>query len=248
MAERDSNSWSVMIAGYAQNGGPHEALALFREMQISDVDIHGFTLASIVGVCGELGALDLGKWAHSYIDRKGVEIDVVLGNSLVDMYAKCGLLDEAHTSFQRMDEKDVFVWSTMIGGYAIHGYGEKALQVFADMISANVRPTCVTFTSMLYACSHSGLIDEGCRCFDSMRSEYGIEPQIEHYGCMIDLFCQAGCINEAHDFISSMSIEPNVVLWRTLLSACKASGHAKLGACISRKLLELNPKSGLELA
>ncbi|KAL5992201.1 hypothetical protein ACLOJK_013116 [Asimina triloba] len=243
MPERDSNSWSVMVAGYAQNGFPHEALALFREMQFSAVDIDGFTLASVVGVCGDLGALDLGRWAHSYMDRKGVEMDVVLGNALVDMYGKCGLLDEALRVFQGLDEKDVFLWSTMIGAYAIHGCGLKALQVFSDMIRAKVRPTCVTFTSVLSACGHSGLVDEGLRNFDRMQSEYGIEPQIEHYGCIVDLYCRAGHVREAHEFIRRMPIEPNAVLWRTLLSACKAHGHTKLGAQISKQLLELDPKS-----
>ncbi|XP_043719966.1 pentatricopeptide repeat-containing protein At5g66520-like [Telopea speciosissima] len=244
MSERDAGSWSVMVSGYAQHGRPREALAVFREMQFQNVDIDGFTLASIAGVCGDLGALDLGKWLHSYIDRKSMNIDVVLGTSLVDMYAKCGSLNDAMKVFRKMCERDVMAWSAMIGAYAVHGYGDKALNVFAEMKRAKVRPNCVTFTSVLCACSHSGLVEEGCRNFQSMWSDYGIKPQIEHYGCMVDLFCRAGLVSRAHEFIKNMPIEPNVVLWRTLLSACKAHGYAELAEQISRQILELEPQSG----
>nr|DAD21822.1 TPA_asm: hypothetical protein HUJ06_023285 [Nelumbo nucifera] len=244
MDDRDAGSWNVMISGYAQNGGPREALALFREMQLENVEIDGFTLASVVGACGHLGALDLGKWVHSYIDRKGVKVDVVLGTSLVDMYAKCGSLDDAHRVFQKMSERDVMAWSTMIGAFAIHGHGEKALEVFAGMKRARVIPNCVTFTSVLCACSHSGLVEEGFQNFNSMCSEYGIAPQIEHYGCMVDLFCRAGLISQAHALIKNMPIEPNVVLWRTLLGACKTHGYKELGEHISKEILRLEPHSG----
>eukprot|EP00268_Persea_americana_P067618 TRINITY_DN9322_c0_g6_i1.p1 TRINITY_DN9322_c0_g6~~TRINITY_DN9322_c0_g6_i1.p1 ORF type:complete len:505 (+),score=91.92 TRINITY_DN9322_c0_g6_i1:114-1628(+) len=244
MTERDGISWSVVVSGYAQNGCAREALDLFGEMRCAEIEVDGFTLATVVGVCGDLGALDLGKWVHSYIDRKGVEMDVVLGSSLVDMYAKCGSLDEALGVFELMEEKDVLAWSTMIAGYAIHGCGEKALKVFAQMKRANMRPNCVTFTSVLCACSHSGLVDVGRHHFNSMRSDYGIEPQIEHYGCMVDLFCRAGLINEAHEFIEGMPIEPNVVLWRTLLGACKLHGYKELGEEIGRKIIEIDPGGG----
>ncbi|KAJ4950106.1 hypothetical protein NE237_026938 [Protea cynaroides] len=244
MRERDAGSWSVIVSGYAQHGRPREALALFREMQLQNVAIDGFTLASIAGVCGDLGALDLGKWLHLYIDRKGVNIDVVLGTSLVDMYSKCGSLDDAMKVFQKMGERDVTAWSTMIGGYAVHGFGDKALAMFAEMKRAKVRPNCVTFTSVLCACSHSGLVEEGCKNFESMWSDYRIKPQIEHYGCMVDLFCRAGLVRRAHEFIKNMPMEPNVVLWRALLSACKTHDYAELGEQISRQILELEPQSG----
>ncbi|KAF8404507.1 hypothetical protein HHK36_009392 [Tetracentron sinense] len=244
MGDRDTVSWSVMVSGYAQNGHARAALALFREMQVQNVEIDGFTLASVIGVCGDLGALDLGKWVHSFIDRKGIKIDVVLGTSLVDMYAKCGSLVDALEVFQGMGNKDVMAWSTMIRGYAIHGYGEKALEVFAHMKRAHVRPNCVTFTSVLCACSHSGLVEEGCRIFNTMCLDYRIAPEIEHYGCMVDLFSRAGLVNRAHELIKKMPVEPNVVLWRTLLSACKAHGYTELGNHVSKEILELEPHSG----
>ena len=243
MSERDLVSWSTMVSGYVQNGCSNEALVLFKQMQAQNVKADEFTLASVVGACGDMGALDLGKWVHSYIDKEGIDIDIVLGTSLVDMYSKCGSLDNAIRVFEGMSKRDVMAWSTMIGGYAIHGFGEKALKVFHAMKSANVRPNSVTFTSVLCACSHSGLVKEGCQYFNSMSLEYGITPQIEHYGCMVDLFCRAGLVLRAHKFIQEMPIKPNAVLWRTLLGACKTHGYKELGESITREVLELEPHS-----
>ncbi|KAG9451202.1 hypothetical protein H6P81_011167 [Aristolochia fimbriata] len=243
MPQKDNISWSIIVTGYAQNGRDREALSVFREMQAANVEIDGFTLATVLGVCGNTGALALGKWVHSYIDRNLVKIDVALGTSLVDMYSKCGAVGDAHRVFETMVEKDVMAWSGMIGGFAIHGFGREALQVFAEMKKRKVRPTAVTFTSVLSACSHSGLVEEGRRNFNSMQSDYKIEPQIEHYGCMVDLYCRAGLVDQAHEFIIAMPIEPNSILWRTLLAACKLHGKTKLGESISRKVLALDPHS-----
>ena len=243
MSERDLVSWSTMVSGYVQNGCSNEALVLFKQMQAQNVKADEFTLASVVGACGDMGALDLGKWLHSYIGEEGIDIDIVLGTSLVDMYSKCGSLDNAIRVFEGMSKRDVMAWSTMIGGCAIHGFGEKALKMFHAMKSANVRPNSVTFTSVLCACSHSGLVKEGCQYFNSMSLEYGITPQIEHYGCMVDLFCRAGLVLRAHKFIQEMPIKPNAVLWRTLLGACKTHGYKELGESITREVLELEPHS-----
>ncbi|XP_075655039.1 pentatricopeptide repeat-containing protein At4g21065-like [Castanea sativa] len=243
MPERDLVSWSTMVSGYVQNGCSNEALVLFKQMQAQNVKADEFTLASVVGACGDMGALDLGKWVHSYIDKEGIDIDIVLGTSLVDMYSKCGSLDNAIRVFEGMSKRDVMAWSTMIGGCAIHGFGEKALKVFHAMKSANVRPNSVTFTSVLCACSHSGLVEEGRQYFNSMSLEYGITPQIEHYGCMVDLFCRAGLVLRAHKFIQKMPIKPNAVLWRTLLGACKTHGYKELSESITREVLELEPHS-----
>ncbi|XP_057984223.1 pentatricopeptide repeat-containing protein At5g66520-like [Malania oleifera] len=244
MPQRNKGSWSAIVSGYAQNDCSSEALSLFRQMLEEGVEVDGFTLASVVGVCGDISALDLGKWLHSYIDREGIELDVVLGTSLVVMYSKCGSLDDALKVFEGMRERDVTAWSAMIGGYAIHGYGKKALQVFDAMKRAKVKPNCVTFTSVLCACSHAGLIEEGSRYFDAMALEYGISPQMEHYGCMVDLYCRAGLVSRAHEFVQKMPIEPNAALWRTLLTACKTYGYKELGEQISEEILELEPHSG----
>ena len=243
MPEPDSASWSTMVSGYAQNGQAVEALELFREIQAEDVRSDVFTLASVAGVCGEFGALELGKWVHSYIDKKGIKIDLVLGTALVGMYSKCGSLDNALKVFEGIPERDVTAWSTMIAGYAVHGQGEKALQLFDAMKISKTMPNSVTFTSVLSACSHSGLIEKGHQIFNTMWTEYKITPQIEHYGCMVDLFCRAGMVDHAHKFIQTMPIEPNVVLWRTLLGACKAHGYKDLADHISRKILKLDPTS-----
>ncbi|XP_074324031.1 pentatricopeptide repeat-containing protein At5g66520-like [Apium graveolens] len=244
MRERDTASWSIMISGYAQNDMESEALALFKYMREDSAYIDEFTLASVAAICGHVGALDLGRWVHSYINLNNIKMDVVLGTSLVDMYSKCGSLNDALIVFQTMVKRDVTAWSAMIGGYAVHGCGHKALELFDSMRKANVYPNSVTFTNVLFACSHSGLLDEGCKHFDSMQLEYGFSPELEHYGCMVDLFCRSGDVTRAYEFIRKMPITANAVLWRTLLTSCKTYEYKELGECIIRDLLEIEPCGG----
>ncbi|XP_074343760.1 pentatricopeptide repeat-containing protein At1g74630-like isoform X1 [Apium graveolens] len=238
---KDVVSWTSMIAACAKSRCSSNALKLFREMQLSNVVPDQVTMVSVLCACGDIGALGMGKMIHEYIKRSGIEIDIRLGTSIVDMYAKCGDIDNAMCCFKQMSKKDVFAWSAMIMGLANHGSGEAALDLFFKMISEGTKPNDITFIGVLTACSHIGLVDKGWTYFNSMSDVYGIVPKIEHYGNMIDILGRAGRLQEAREFIRSMPFEPDAVIWRALLGACKIYRNVELAEEAMMKLVAIEP-------
>lgn len=243
MPERDPIAWNAMLAGYAQCGESREALRLFHLMQIHDVKLNEVSMVSVLSACTHLGALDQGRWAHVYIQRNRLKMTVTLGTALIDMYAKCGNMNKAIDLFWGMKERNVYTWTTVIGGLAMNGAGEKSLELFSLMKQAGVRPNEVTFVSVLRGCSVVGLVEEGREHFDSMRREYEIEPRLEHYGCLVDLYGRAGRLDEALDVINKMPMKPHAGAWGALLNACRMYKNMEMGELASRKLVELEAKN-----
>eukprot|EP01018_Ginkgo_biloba_P031899 Gb_11321 [translate_table: standard] len=244
MPERDVISWNTMIAGYTQNGGFDEALNLFHEMQLTDVKPNSDTCASILPACANLAAQEHGKEIHEDIIRRGFQSDVFVGSSLVDMYAKCGSLEDARHVFGKMPKRNVVSWNAMITGFAMHGCGKEALQLFKEMQNSRTNPDRVTFVGVLSACCHAGLVDDGWHYFDCMSRYYKIAPVMEHYCCMVDLLGRAGRLDEALDFINEMPIKPNAAVWGSLLGACRIHKNIELGEHAAEHLFELDPKNG----
>ncbi|CBI39775.3 unnamed protein product, partial [Vitis vinifera] len=234
-------SWTSMIAGYVQCGKAKEAIHLFAKMEEAGVKCNEVTVVAVLAACADLGALDLGMRIHEYSNRHGFKRNVRISNTLIDMYVKCGCLEEACKVFEEMEERTVVSWSAMIGGLAMHGRAEEALRLFSDMSQVGIEPNGVTFIGLLHACSHMGLISEGRRFFASMTRDYGIIPQIEHYGCMVDLLSRAGLLHEAHEFILNMPMKPNGVVWGALLGACRVHKNVEMAEEAIKHLLELDP-------
>ncbi|XP_004135465.1 putative pentatricopeptide repeat-containing protein At5g40405 [Cucumis sativus] len=243
MPQRDFVSWNAMIAGYAQRGQSREALNLFKLMQMDGVKVNEVSMISVVTACTHLGALDQGKWAHAYIEKNKIQMTVNLGTALVDMYFKCGNVDRALKVFWEMNEKNVYTWSTAIGGLAMNGYGQKCLELFSFMKHEGIAPNEITFISVLKGCSVVGFVDEGRSHFDSMKRDHGIEPRLEHYGCMVDLYGRAGRLEEALNFINTMPLKPHAGAWGALLNACRMYKNMELGEFASRKLIEVEGKN-----
>lgn len=241
MPLRNVVSWNSMIAGLANNGEFEMALVLFRQMQCNGVQPDSFTLVQVLNSCASLGALELGRWVHACLNRKGIEADGVVGNALVDMYAKCGRIDQAMEVFNSMSHRDVYTFTSMIVGLAMHGRGDEALTLFDDMLRAGVRPNEVTFIGILSACSHAGLVEIGLHHFRSITATYNLTAKIEHYGCVVDMFARAGMLDEAQEFISSMPIEPDEFIWGSLLGACKNYSEVDVGETALEHILELDP-------
>ncbi|WOL12805.1 hypothetical protein Cni_G21573 [Canna indica] len=242
MPDRDVVAWSAMISGYTQANRCREALALFHDMQKAKMEPNEVTMVSVLSSCADLGALETGKWVHSYIKRKQLHVTVNLGTALVDFYAKCGCMENALEAFDEMPSRNAWSWSVLIQGLASNGQGREALEVFSSMLEAKLQPTEVTFIGVLSACSHAGLVEEGRNFFRSMSKKYGIEPRIEHYGCMVDLFGRAGLIEEAYHFIKNMPIEPNAIVWRTLLASCKVHKNVEFGEESLKNIIKLEPR------
>eukprot|EP01018_Ginkgo_biloba_P020817 Gb_00206 [translate_table: standard] len=242
MSKRNVVSWNAMIAGYTQNGHANEALTLFYQMQLAGVRPDSFTMVSVLLAYAHLAALQRGKWIHGCIIRSGFELDVFVGTALIDMYAKCGSIDIAHQFFDTMSTRNVVSWNAMIAGYGMHGHGEDAIALFSQMQKTGMKPNHITFVCVLSACSHAGLLDEGWQYFYCMSQDYSITPRMEHYACMVDLLGRAGHLDEAHNFIKKMPLEPDANVWGALLGACRIHCNVELGERVAKCLFDLEPE------
>lgn len=227
--DRDTVSWNAMISGYVHVGRSKDGLDLFGEMLNQGVKVNELTMVPVLAACAHLGAPDQGKWAHAYIQRNRLGLNVTLGTALVDMYSKCGNVEAAMEVFWNMRERNVFTWNSAISGLAMNGAGNESLKLFEIMERQGVLPNGVTFVGLLRGCCVAGLAQQGSEMFILMRDRYGIEPWDEHYSCMVDLYGRAGMLNEALQFICNMPIEPHVSVWRALLNSCKMYNNVKLG-------------------
>lgn len=243
MPESNVVSWNAMIGGYSQNGQAENALKLFGQMQMVNIKPNTETFVIVLPACSALAALERGSEAHEVVIRSGFHSDVLVGNTLVGMYAKCGSTEDARKVFNRMRQQDTASWSAMIVGYAINGCAKESLELFEQMQFTSTKPDRVTFVGVLSACCHAGLVDEGRQYFDIMTRFYHITPAMEHYGCMIDLLGRAGCLDEANDLINKMPFKPDADMWGSFLSACRTHNNIDLGEKAAQHLIELNPQN-----
>ncbi|KAJ4705286.1 Pentatricopeptide repeat-containing protein [Melia azedarach] len=200
-------------------------------------------MVSVVNACAKLGAMHKARFIHDFIAGNKFPLDVILGTAMIDMYAKCGSVKSAREIFDGMRKKNVISWSAMIAAYGYHGQGKKALELFPMMLSSGVLPNRITFVSLLYACSHIGLVEEGLQLFSSMQDDFSIVPDVKHYTCMVDLLGRAGRLSEALKLIESMSVEKDEGLWGALLGACRIHKNVDLAEMAAKSLLELQPQN-----
>ncbi|KAK4591915.1 hypothetical protein RGQ29_016400 [Quercus rubra] len=244
MPERNIFSWNGLIGGYARNRKFFEVMETFKRMLIEgNVLPNDATLVIVLSACSRLGALDLGKWVHAYAESNGYKGNLYIGNALIDMYAKCGIIENAADVFKSMSRKDLITWNTIINGIAMHGHGSDALNLFCEMKNAGETPDGITFIGILCACTHMGLVEDGFSYFQSMVDDYSIVPQIEHYGCMVDLFAQAGLLDQAIEFVRKMHMEADAVIWAALLGACGIYKNIELAEVAFDQLIKLEPKN-----
>ncbi|PRQ24885.1 putative tetratricopeptide-like helical domain-containing protein [Rosa chinensis] len=237
-------SWNAMIAGYVHNHMFDQALSVFREMLIDGkCRPDQSTLISVLSACTHLGSLEHGKWIESYVKRNKFDMSVPLGNALIDMYAKCGDVENAKAVFDEMEQRCIITWTTMVSGLAVNGWCREALALFETMCLSGHKPDDVIFIVALSACTHGGLVDEGKIIFYQMEHEFDIKPRIEHYGCMVDLLGRAGKLEEALRFVENMHLEPNAVIWASLLGSCKIHGNGDLVESVTRRIIEQEPEN-----
>ncbi|XP_048555151.1 pentatricopeptide repeat-containing protein ELI1, chloroplastic-like isoform X1 [Triticum urartu] len=240
-SDRDAFSWSSMISAYAKGRRSKEALELWKVMRAARVAPDCITMVSVLSACSDMGALTIGAEVHRFVESHRVEVDMKLGTALVDMYAKCGDIENSLKVFRAMPVMDVLTWSSMIIGLANHGLGHDALSLFSEMISQGLQPNEITFVGVLIACTHVGLVSDGKKYFSSMTDVHGVVPRVEHYGCMVDLLGRAGHVEEAMQLIRSMPFEPDAIIWRTLLGACRIHKNVEIAEEAMAKLKVLDP-------
>ncbi|KAL4200051.1 hypothetical protein AMTRI_Chr03g147770 [Amborella trichopoda] len=245
MPQKTVVTWNTIMAGYAQGRESKETLSLFESLLGSnEVWPNAITMLSVLSACANLGALKQGQWVHKYIERYGVVMDEFVMTALIDMYAKCGSIENARSVFKRAERRDVSVWTAMIQGLATHGQGREALDLFEEMQREGVKPNAVTFVGVLCACTHSGLVNEARYLFKAMAQDYGIKPKVEHYACMVDLLGRVGRLDEARALIESMPVEPDEFVWGALLGGCRIHGNIALAEEAMAQLVTLNPHNG----
>ncbi|XP_074275431.1 pentatricopeptide repeat-containing protein At4g21065-like [Silene latifolia] len=237
MSERDVVSWTSLIDGFVDNGMCVEGIGLFSEMVESGIVPNDATVVAVLRACAETGALEMGRRVHGIVEELGIGERVNVSTGLIDMYCKCGSIDSAREVFDMIVDKDVCSWTAMIHGLANHGMSREAVRFFDEMVNAGVNPDERTMTAVLAACRNAGWTTEGCLYLKEMRKRYGIRPNLQHYGCIVDLFARSGQLEEAEDFIRKMPIMPDAVLWRTLIWACQFHGDCNRA---ERLIKELN--------
>ncbi|PON59705.1 DYW domain containing protein [Parasponia andersonii] len=244
MKKRNVITWTAMLVGLAQNGYADEALKLFHQMQVEGVVANSVTLVSLVHSCAHLGCLRKGRSVHAHLIRCGYAFDVVNRTALIDMYAKCGKIRPAELVFNEGSIcQDVIIWNSMITAYGIHGHGEQALSVYKQMMAEGLEPNETSFLSLLTACSHSGLVEQGLRLFHGMERYHKIRPTQKHYASIVDLLSRAGRFEEAETLVKQMPFEPGTSILEPLLNGCRTHKNIDLAIKTADRLLCLDSLS-----
>lgn len=234
-------TWNAMVAANAHHGFGEEALKLILEMQRARVDFDQFSLSASLAVAADLASLEEGKQLQGLAIKLGFASYHYVKNSTMDMYGKCGQMEDVLKMLPEPNVRSRLCWNILISSFSRHGYFQKARETFHEMLKHGSKPDHVTFVSILSACSHGGLIDEGLEYFASMTSVFGVPSEIEHCVCLVDLLGRSGRLAEAEAFIANMPVPPNDFIWRSLLAACRIHGDMDLGEKAAKRLLESNP-------
>lgn len=241
MPQKDAVTWSTMVSGYAQHCYFNEAVELFDQMLTEGMRPDETALVSVLSSCARLSALELGRWVHMYIRKHRYRQDEFLTTALIDMYMKCGCVQEALEVFNFSGERGVSTWNALILGLASNGLVKESIEKFSSMEQCGAVPNEITFVGVLSACRFAGWVQEGHFYFNLMKQRYKLAPNITHFGCMVDLLGRAGFVKEAEELIQRMPFSPDVSTWGALLGACKKHGEAQIGERVARKLIELEP-------
>ncbi|KAF3649025.1 putative pentatricopeptide repeat-containing protein [Capsicum annuum] len=233
-------SWTTLTVGYAQAGKLTEAMDLFEQLRESSITLDGFVLSSMMGIFADFALVELGKQLHCCAVKIPAGLDISVLNSIMDMYIKCGLIEEAETLFDVVPQKNVISWTVMITGYGKYGLGGEAVELFKKMHMDSIEPDEVSYLALLTACSHSGLIPESEEYFLKLCNSNHLKPSVEHYACMVDILGRAGRLREAKAVIENMPVKQNVGIWQTLLGACRVHKNVEIGREVGEILLKLD--------
>ncbi|CAI8588474.1 unnamed protein product [Vicia faba] len=237
---KDDSSWSSIIGTYKQNDMELEALGLCncKEMLNEGVNFTSYSLPLCFSACSQLSAICEGKQLHVLAIKSGYNRDVYVGSSIIDMYAKCGNIEESENVFSEQLEPNEVIFNAMICGYAHHGKAQQAIEVFSKLEKNCVAPNHVTFLALMSACSHAGYVEETLHLFTLMLDKYKIKPKSEYYSSLVDAYGRAGRLEEAYQIVQKDGSES---AWRTLLGACRNHNNTEIGEKSAMKMIEMNP-------
>lgn len=238
--QRDLISWTSIIAAFSdhQDHHHHHHLLLFSHLRREGFSPDKYTFSAMVKACASSPTDRQVSALHGLITKFGLAGDLVLCNSLIHTYARCGSVAPAELVFHQMPARDVVSWNSIIKAYSLHGRGANALRAFSAM---DVPPDAATFVGLLSACSHSGMVDEGRAIFSAMAAEHGVAPQLDHFACMVDLLGRSGHLAEAEELINQMPMAPDPVVWSGLLGACRKHGNLSIAERAAQRLVAMAP-------
>nr|AKH05158.1 chlororespiratory reduction 21 [Hypseocharis bilobata] len=234
-------TWTTLISGLTQNGFGCDAILVFQQMQEAGIRPNTVSATSALSACRDLALLRYGKTIHGYVIRHDLCLSIPITTSLVDMYAKCGSICQAKNVFNVVVNKELPIYNAMISGYAIHGQALEALSLYKHLEDVGIKPDSITFSSILSACNHAGLVSEGLELLDDMVSEHSVKPTMEHYSCVVSLLSKSGDLEKAYELLQTIPYEPDAQILGSLLAACKERHEIELGEYLSEHLLKLEP-------
>ncbi|KAG9129230.1 hypothetical protein Leryth_006494 [Lithospermum erythrorhizon] len=235
---KDITTWNFMVQGYAANDLPDHALSMFQQLQCNGMKPDNMSIMNVLPVCVQMSSIDMLKQCHGYVFRSCFE-DVHLNAALIDAYSKCGSLDSAYKLFQAIQEKDLVMFTAMVGGYAMHGMGIEALETYYNMLEFGLHPDNVLMTTVLFACSHAGFVEKGLEIFDSIEKVHKMKPSMEQYACLVDLLARGGRLKDAYHFVNKMPIEANATIWGALLGGCKTHDDVNMCNIVAEHLIQV---------
>ncbi|KAI8529159.1 hypothetical protein RHMOL_Rhmol12G0204000 [Rhododendron molle] len=241
---RDTVTWSTMIAGFTHCGMPDEAIAVFREMNKTQNKPNAITVLNLLEACSVSAELKRSKSAHAVAIRRGLAPDVAVGTAILDMYSKCGAIESSERVFEQLPQSNIISWGAMIAAYGMNGLPHSAVALFHELKTHGLKPNPVTTLSVLSACSHGGLIEEGLLFFEKLVKDDVGELRLEHYSCVVDLLARGGKLDIAMELIKKMAVSgpnPGASAWGALLSGCRSHGNRELGSAAVSRLVELEP-------
>ncbi|CAN4121641.1 unnamed protein product [Withania somnifera] len=242
MPVRNVVSWSAMVNAFALENELNMCLKLYKGMLGLGLKPNEFTFTSLLSACMGSGCFGHGRSVHCHVIVMGFGSYVYVANVVLSMYCKCGEVKDAFDIFENMESKDLVSWNSMICGYGQQGHGAQAIELFEEMKKQKVRPDSITFLGVLSSCRHAGFVNEGMCYFNSM-VDHGVKPVLDHYSCIVDLLGRARLLEEAREFIKKMPIQPNGVIWGSLLMSCRLQGNFWLGIEAAENRLALEPWS-----
>ncbi|XP_038693758.1 putative pentatricopeptide repeat-containing protein At5g37570 [Tripterygium wilfordii] len=242
MPEKDVKCWAAMVACYAHNGYAMESIEMYKVMREENVRVTEVAMVGAMTACSQLGDAEMAMTLAEHMEGGSCNSTLIVSNALIHMYAKCGDVEKAWTEFGRVKERDIVSYSTMITALADHGRSQAALDLFLRMRKEGIKCNQVTFIGVLNACSHGGLVEEGCKYFELMTRVYGMEPLAAHITCMVGLLGRARQLEKAYRLMLENEELCDAVTWGALLGACEIHGNAKMGEIAASHLFKLEPK------
>ncbi|XP_038884493.1 putative pentatricopeptide repeat-containing protein At3g25970 [Benincasa hispida] len=239
---KDRVSWNSILTGLSQTGLSEDAVKSFLHMRSAAMDIDHYSFSAVLRSCSDLATFQLGQQIHVLAIKYGLESNEFVSSSLIFMYSKCGIIEDARRSFEESSKNSSITWNALMFGYAQHGQCNVALDLFFLMEKKKVKMDHITFVAVLTACSHIGLVEQGCKFLRCMESDYGVPPRMEHYACAVDLYGRSGRLEEAKALIEEMPFKPDAMVWKTFLGACRSCGNIELACQVASHLLEMEPE------